>query len=37
MVQVDNVYAPFDAAGAAEVAEITVQVNRDPRNPFPLR
>jgi hypothetical protein len=32
-----NVYAPFDAAGAAEVAEIAVQVNQDPKNPFPCR
>ncbi|WP_370964762.1 hypothetical protein [Amycolatopsis sp. cg9] len=32
MTRVNTVYAPFDAAGAAEVA---VQVNRDPSNPLP--
>ncbi|WP_372672652.1 hypothetical protein [Amycolatopsis kentuckyensis] len=37
MTRMNTVYATFDAAGAAEVAEIAVQVNRDPRNPFPLR
>ena len=37
MTRVNTVHASFDAAGAAEVAEIAVQVNRDPRNPFPLR
>jgi hypothetical protein len=32
-----EVYAPFDAAGAADVAEIAVRVNCDPANPFPHR
>ncbi|AIG81302.1 Hypothetical protein AJAP_42675 (plasmid) [Amycolatopsis japonica] len=29
-----GVFAPFDAAGAAEVAEIAIQINRGPRDLF---
>lgn len=37
MTRVNTVHATFDAAGAAEVAEIAVRVNAEPKNPFPLR